>query len=48
MNAILSLQALELDTAAEAGNSGASVNCTSGSSVSNHCGGSDDKIERFF
>lgn len=47
MNAILSLQALELDGAAAAGNSGASVNCTSGSSVSNNCGGNSDQVERF-
>ncbi|MCD9030382.1 class III lanthipeptide [Luteimonas sp. Y-2-2-4F] len=47
MNAVLSLQALELDIAAEAGNSGASVNCTSGSSVSNHCGGHSDQLEKF-
>ncbi|MGH8086023.1 MAG: class III lanthipeptide [Lysobacter sp.] len=48
MNAILSLQALELDSVRdEEGNSGVSNNCTSGSSVSNHCGGDSDQLERF-
>jgi hypothetical protein len=48
MDMVLSLQAMEVETDSAAGNSGASVNCTSGSSVSNHCGGSQTKVEAAF
>ncbi|PNS08857.1 hypothetical protein [Solilutibacter silvestris] len=40
MNAILSLQTLELEETASEGNSGLSAGCTSASGVSYNCGGS--------